>query len=131
MHVNEMKQSAYLKKEDVGAGALCTVKGDVFQENMAKEGAPEDLKWCVQFDEFDKPMVLNSTNAQAIAKIAGNEDTAHWAGVKVVLYNDPNVGYAGKITGGIRIRAPRNPSAAKPAAPAAKPSPIDAEDAPF
>jgi hypothetical protein len=47
----------------------------------------------------------------------------------VVLYVDPNVSYAGKITGGIRLRAPRGK--AKPApAPKVNPDDID-NDIPF
>ena len=83
-------------------------------------------------------MVLNSTNAQLIAKIAKSEETDHWTGVKVVLYNDPSVSFAGKITGGIRVRAPRGKAAQQQNAPApTKPVPIAApaedagEDVPF
>ena len=28
-------------------------------EDVAKQGAPEELRWCLSFDETDKPMVLN------------------------------------------------------------------------
>ena len=104
MNVNELKKSSFLKKEDVGDGTVCTI-ASVEQINVATEGAPEELKWCLHVEEFDKPMVLNSTNGQAIAKITGSEESDEWTGAKVVLYNDPNVGFAGKITGGIRIRA--------------------------
>jgi hypothetical protein len=106
--VSDLKSSKFLKKEDVGAGALVTIR-KVTQENVAKEGAPEEPKWCLHFDEFDKPLVLNSTNGQIIGKITGIEDNIEtgWIGHKIVLYDDPNVSYAGKITGGIRVRAPK------------------------
>ena len=102
---------------DVGAGVLATIKG-VYQDNIAKEGAPEELKWVVEFDEIEKPMVLNSTNGQIIAQITKQDDTDNWPGAKVVLYDDPSVSYGGKLVGGIRVRAPRG-LAAKAAAPAA------------
>jgi hypothetical protein len=38
-----------------------------------------------------------------------------------VLYTDPNVSYAGKIIGGIRVRAPK----VKAAAPPPPPPPVD------
>jgi hypothetical protein len=114
-HINELKKSSFLKKEDCGdRGILVTIK-EVVQENVAKDGSPEELKWCVFFKECDKPMVLNSINCQLIASITKQENTDNWPGHKVVLYNDPAISYQGKITGGIRVRAPRG-AAAQPAA---------------
>lgn len=126
MHINQLKESNFLKKEDCGQGILVTIR-ELTQENMAKEGAPEQLKWTIHFDEVDKPMVLNSTNAQLIAQIAKSEETDHWTGVKVVLYNEPSIQYQGKIIGGIRVRAPRGKAAAQQNAPApSKPAPVQA-----
>ena len=65
------------------------------------------MKWCLTFEEDINPMVLNSTNAKAIAKIAGSEETEDWPGTKIVLFNDPTVEWAGKPIGGIRIRPPK------------------------
>ena len=127
-HINEMKKSSFLKKEDCGAGILVTIK-EVVQENVAKEGAPEELKWCCFFNELEKPMVLNSTNVQLIAQITKQENTDNWPGWKVVLFNDPSVSYSGKMIGGIRVRAPRG-QAAKKAAPAPAPAPVTPAPAP-
>ena len=49
---HEMKESNFLKKEDVGAGALLTVTGCV-QKNVAKQGADPEMKWCLTFAESD------------------------------------------------------------------------------
>ena len=54
-----------------------------------------------------KPMVLNSTNGEAIAEIAGGDTEEEWAGTQIILYHDPNVSFAGKRVGGIRVRAPQ------------------------
>jgi hypothetical protein len=120
---SEMLPSKYLKKEDVGEGVLVTINR-IEQSNVAKEGADPEMKWTVGFSELDKPLVLNSTNIHAIELIAKSDNTDDWNGVKVVLYNDPNVSFAGKITGGIRVRAPRipkNPAAAPVVSPLAEP----------
>ena len=108
--INDLKSSKFLKRDDVGEGALVTITG-VHQMNVAKEGAPEELKWCLSLKEFEKPLVLNSTNGQIIAQFTGIEDNIEvgWIGKEVVLYNDPNVSFAGKVTGGIRVRAKRDP----------------------
>lgn len=103
-NISVMKSSNFLKKEDVGDGTIVTIR-HVSQENVAKQGAPEELKWCVHFDEFDKPMVCNAVNSQLMAKFCGSEETEEWSGKKVILYDDPTVSYAGKLTGGIRCRA--------------------------
>ena len=147
MNVNDLKKSNFLQKGDVGNGVLVTVR-DVTEENIAKDGAPAEMKWCLHLEELEKPMVLNSTNGQLIAQITKSDESDNWAGHKVVLYNDPSITYGGKLTGGIRVRAPRN-QPAKPAtvvgrpvagqaAPKAQPrtdepaqSPIEDGDCPF
>ena len=125
---SEMRESKFMKKEDVGAGSLMTVEG-CEQHNVAKEGAPPEHKWCLSFAESDKPLVLNSTNIQLCERIFGSDDTDEWVGQKIVLYTDPNVSYAGKIVGGIRVRAPKVKKATTPAPPPpVAPEPIDITD---
>ena len=102
--ISEMMDSKFLRKEDVGHGALMTVAG-CDQYNVAKQGAEPENKWCLTFEESDKPLVLNSTNIQLCQRVFGSDDTDEWTGKKIVLYTDPNVPYAGKIVGGIRVRA--------------------------
>src|SRR3990167_2630751 len=86
---SEMRESKFLKKEDVGRGVLVTVAG-CRQHNVAMEGAAPDNKWCLTFQELDKPLVLNSTNIQLCEQITGSDDTDHWGGKRLVLYTDPN-----------------------------------------
>jgi len=137
MNISQLKESKFLKKEDVGPGMLLTI-ASVSQENVAKEGAEQELKWVLHFQESEKPMVLNSTNGQLIAKITGSDETDDWQGHKVVLYEDPNISFAGKIVGGIRVRAPRGPAKAMPNStqPQPKRQPLNegaepADDVPF
>jgi hypothetical protein len=127
MHISHLKQSKYLTRADAGAGILVTIK-EIFQDNVAKEGAPEEMKWCMSFNEVEKPMVLNSTNGQIIASITKSEETDEWIGAKIVLYDDPNVSFGGKLVGGIRVRAPRG-QAAKAIAAAPKPAPVETQEA--
>ena len=120
---SEMRESKFLKKEDVGAGMLLTV-ASCEQHNVAKEGADAELKWCLTFEESDKPLVLNSTNIQLCQNIFGSDDTDHWIGKRIVLYTDPNVSYQGKLIGGIRVRAPKKTATT----PAAKPKAVEVDD---
>ena len=133
MHISQLKQSRFLTRADVGRGMLLTIK-DIRQENVAKEGAPEELRWVMEFNDYEKPMVLNATNGQAIAAICRNEETDNWIGHQIVCYDDPNVSFGGKLVGGIRVRAPRNVATPKPSpvagvtTPAPKLAPVPFED---
>ena len=120
--IHDMLESKFLKKEDVGAGALLTVAG-VIQKNVAKEGAEPEMKWCLLFEESDKPLVLNQINIQLCAAIFESEDTDHWTGKRIVLYTDPTISFGGKVVGRIRVRRPK-PQAAQ----TRKPTPPPVED---
>lgn len=122
MHINQLKESKFLKKEDCGPGILVTI-AKLTEENMAMEGEKPDMKWCVHFMEDVKPLALGSTNAQLIAAAVGSEETDNWAGKKIVVYSDPTIVFKGKVTGGIRVRAPRNVAPAAKEAPATAPKP--------
>jgi len=144
MKISQIRDSKYLKKEDCGSGILVTFS-HLTQENLAMEGQPEELKWIMHFRETNiKPMALNSTNAQLIAAFMGSEETDDWTGRPIVLYADPSISFGGKLTGGIRARAPRTRPAPAPAtAPPTRPKPspaqaptneageVDPDDVPF
>ena len=125
---SEMRESKFLKQSDVGDGVLVSVQS-VGQQNVAKEGADPELKWCLTFHELDKPLVLNSTNIQLCEKVFGSDDTDEWINQRLVLYADPNVSFQGKLVGGIRVRAPKGKAAQAPAK--AKPKPLDDDEPPF
>jgi hypothetical protein len=108
MNVNDLRQSKYLKKEEFDTPATVTISG-VHQENVAKEGAEEELRWIMTFAELDKGLVLNTTNGQLIERITGQRESEDWIGKKIVLYHEPNVTFGGKLLGGIRVRAPKAP----------------------
>ncbi len=86
------------------------------------------MKWALTFKDCAKPMILNATNSQIIAQILKSEETDDWLGKQIVLFDDPNVSFGGKLVGGIRVRAPRVKGTA-PAKPAPAPvAPVEEED---
>ena len=102
--ISEMLPSSYLKQSDFDeSGAIVTV-ANVIEKNVARQDDPVEMKWLVHFEEFEKAMVLNTTNINALAKACGSDDTDDWAGKEVIVYVDPTIGYGGKTTGGLRIR---------------------------
>lgn len=131
MKVSELLPSTYLKKEDFPAPQLLTI-ARLERVNVAMDGQPPEYKWALHFTELDRALVLNTVNIQTLAALYGDE-TDHWIGQKIVAYNDPSVMFAGRMVGGIRLRAPKQPQArpapAKPA-PAGQFDDLD-EDTPY
>ena len=104
--VSDLKSSKYLTKEDVTPPVTLTITG--YKEvNVAMENQAPDMKWALTFKEIEKPMVLNQTNGNLIAGITESEDFDDWIGKKIVLFNDKSIVFAGKVTGGIRVRDPK------------------------
>ena len=101
--IGEMIESKYLKQSDIPDPVIVTVQG-VKQVNVAKDDEAPELKWAIKFREFDKPMILNTTNIHVAAKVFGNDDTDKWRGQEIVLYTDPNVSFGGQVVGGLRFR---------------------------
>ena len=104
MNINDMMPSKYLKKEDVEAGVLYTIT-KVEQQDIGTEESGVDMRWTLLFEETEKPFILNKTNILTISSILGSSESDDWVGKSIVLYNDTNIQFKGKITGGIRIRA--------------------------
>ena len=106
-NINDMKNSRFLKRQDVGDGVVVTIVG-VELTNVALESGPKDEKWCAVLREFPgKLMVLNGTNQRMIAKVLDTEETDEWVGRKIVLWDDESVEFKGQVVGGIRVkRAP-------------------------
>jgi hypothetical protein len=140
--IHEMVDSKFLKKEDAAEGILVTIKG-VEKRDVGTESEPEQ-KWVLLLAEC-KPLVLNSTNLALLEKALGSDNSDDWTDRKIVLYNDENVSFGGKLTGGVRVSvdrtkryhakqaAPKAPPVAPAAAPAGKPNAFDdfESDIPF
>lgn len=78
-------------------------------------GAAEELKWALHFSELEKPLILNQTNGALIQAITGSPESDDWIGKKIVLYSDATIMFAGRVVGGIRVRAPKGKAATQPA----------------
>lgn len=95
--------SKYLSKGDVGEdGLILTIKG--FRMETLKGDDGEEDKMVMHFVEDMKPMVLNRTNSQLVGVATGAKTAGDAKGKQVVVFNDPTVGFGGKITGGLRIK---------------------------
>lgn len=130
MNIDEMKKSRYLKRADVGAGKLLTIR-EIKKENVALESKPRDDQFVIYFNEEEKGMVLKWTNIQLIARALGTKETSEWAGKQIVLYDDPNVTFGTEIVGGIRCRGPVTGSTANTAPSTARMVSAFDDDIPF
>lgn len=109
----DMLPSNYLKQSDFDQDYIVTVR-KIEHKNIAMEGKPTDMKWLAHFNEFDKPMVLNSTNIQLMEKACRSDDTDDWIGKEIIVYTDPNVSFGGELVGGLRIKPAQVAPPAKP-----------------
>lgn len=113
--VSEMIPSSYLKQSDFNEAGFIVTVSHLEKKNVAQADEAPEHKWIVYFNEFEKGLVLNSTNIQALAHACNSDDTDDWKGKEVIVYVDPNVGFGGKVTGGLRVKkyaVPEAPQAA-------------------
>jgi len=92
-------------------------KGEV--ENMAPEQRRTTVEKVVEEEVGDEPKPvlylrgiekgwpINMTGLEALAEIVGSENTDKFAGEPVEIFVDPDVRYAGKRVGGIKLRSDR------------------------
>ncbi len=105
--VSDLKNSKYLAKEDCGPQGLKVVIAGYEQKDVSKDSDPTELKYILQFQGDVKPMILNCTNGERIQAVTGSDDLDDWIGKQIVLYNDPDVMFAGEKVGGLRVYVPQ------------------------
>jgi hypothetical protein len=102
--------SAYVRKEDFPLPRILTLSA-VREEEVTAPGKKPKRKIVLYFNEIEKGLVLNQANGDVLFEMTGSDDPEQWIGQRVEVYNDPNVTYAGKRVGGIRLRKPTRTSA--------------------
>lgn len=122
MNINKSFPSNYLKASDIEGENLTLTVASVAEEEI---GQQRDKKPVVYFEEVERGLVLNKTNAVTISEVLGSYETAEWVGKKITLY-PLEVEWQGKMVESIRVRlrAPRPASAAAAPPPAqSRPNP--------
>jgi hypothetical protein len=126
--LNRAYGSRFLSKEDVGNERAVASIVDVSSEMLKDKDGKGKERFIVHFDVFDKGLVLNTTNINAIVAALG-DDPANWIGAKVVVFVDNSVVFNGN-RGGIRLQVlPSRP--AKKSGPAISTDPAMNDDIPF
>lgn len=102
MNINEIysSDSNWLKAEHLPPGREVSVNIESFE--MVE--LDNKKKVCLKFQNKEKGLVLNKTNAVAISHVYGNDCSA-WAGKPLFLFST-KVDYAGQMVDAIRVRVP-------------------------
>lgn len=82
---------------------VVTIVGLDTDKVTGQQGRKEDC-FVVYFQEFNKPMILNRTNAKAIEKVSGSGLVENWVDVQVTLYVEQGVKAFGEVVDALRIR---------------------------
>jgi hypothetical protein len=107
MDIGKMFPSKFLKAVDLdGHEVTVTIECVDFIE----VGWPKQRKGIVRFVGKQKGLILNRTNALAIAQIAGATDTDRWGGVKIRLC-PARVKFGRDEVDAVRIVSPASPAA--------------------
>ena len=107
--LSEMLPSKFLKQADFPQPALVYLS-HISKEKVNQDNEPDEYKYVGHFREHEKPLVLNTTNLNALSLIFNSEDSDDWKG-ECVIYCDPNVSFGGKLVGGLRLRKAKNQAA--------------------
>jgi hypothetical protein len=97
-----------------------TVTLDAVRIEAVQGDNGSEQKLVATFRGASKRLILNKTNADFLATLAGSADTDHWAGRAVVLFTTATT-YMGRPTQGIRLRAAAPTAPVAPVAPVAAP----------
>jgi hypothetical protein len=105
--VSDVYKSSYLRAADVEEPLTVTIKSASIEEL----GEDKDEKIVVLFEELDRGLVLNRTNADYLSMICKSDDTEDWPGTRVGLFVQP-VSFKGKLVDSIRVTKPQHLKAA-------------------
>ncbi len=114
MKISEMFSGSYLKAADLQGRRVSATIDRVEMETLGS-GSDAEQKPIVYFQNKEKGLVLNKTNGNMIAEIAGTEETDEWNGVKIALY-PAKVDFQGKRVDAIRIDYPAGQPKPQPSA---------------
>jgi len=109
MRMSDAFPSNYMKASDLRGDTVVTI--DRVEMEIVGQGRQAEKKPVVYFRQHDKGLVLNKTNANTIAKIAGSEEMDEWGGRRITLW-PTDVESGGELVMGIRVRLVNPPGAA-------------------
>lgn len=113
--LGDMFESKYVKVADFDEDEPTVLTVKRLKQERLGMGADAEDKWVVYFEELEKGLVLNKTNAKTIAGLYG-DDTDDWIGEKITI-RPAEIEFKGERMMGLRV-SPSKPKKSKPAKPA-------------
>ena len=83
--VSDLFPSKWLCADDLAGRAVVVQIAQVSLEEIRQRDGKNELKAVVAFERAHKPLILNKTQAQAIAAIVRSETFADWPGQRIQL----------------------------------------------
>jgi|SRR5689334_8541984 len=126
--VSEMFPSSYLKADDLQGREVTVVIDSWESETLGEETRP-----VLYFVGKQKGLVLNKTNANMVAEIAGTDEMNDWQGLRITIY-PTRTDFQGKRVPCIRVKEPPVAQAAgngRPAGPRDDVPPPSDDDEPM
>ena len=94
----------YLGSWDVPDGEHLVLTIDHVEQNDVKNERGSERKLTIHFAERGyKPMILNTTNAKRIGKVAGSNKVENWENLRIAIYTEKVTAFGG-TTDALRIR---------------------------
>lgn len=94
-----------MRKEDVGYEGIDLTIQSITDETVGQE---LETKPVMAFREHgSKPLVMNKTVIGTLMTMFGSDDSDHWIGRRINVFNDPSVMFNGN-RGGLRVRGCAN-----------------------
>jgi hypothetical protein len=111
MKKDEALPGGYLTKEHFPNPTLVTIDSVVMESVKSDHGPDKDKPVLYVKNSSNRELdtrrgiILNVGNWEVCEEITQQPDADDWVGAQVVVYVDPDVMFAGKKVGGLRIRA--------------------------
>lgn len=104
-NIDEIYGGKFMKAGDLQKPVRLTIKSARVELFPTREGEEPKQKVVLSFNDIEKEMVVNATNAARITDIAKTKVIEDWAGVSIMLVKD-KVKFAGNLVDTIAVMAP-------------------------
>lgn len=84
-HVDLMFPSRYLRAADFEGKAVALTISEVVRDKVQMATGQKAEKYILRFQETDKELILNKTNAKAVAKVLHEPKAINWSGERIIL----------------------------------------------
>lgn len=125
MNINDAFPSNYLKASDLGTAQPVVTIDRVEHEPVGRE---REMKAVLYFQNKEKGMVLNKTNAKKISELIGSPETDEWTGFRIRIFATTTE-FGGETVECLRVKAAG--AASKPTPPPPPVEEITEDEIPF